>query len=521
MEYSVKVKHVTKRYKLYKDKWGPIKELLFKQTLHKDFLALDDVSLELPKGEAIGILGRNGSGKSTLLKIITGIADANQGDVHVDGALVFLDVSSGIDPELTGYDNIFLKGTLLGYTEQEMAEKVERIIEFSELGEFIYQPVKNYSSGMKSKLGFAISVNVDPDILIVDEALAVGDSMFRQKCMAKMNQFKDAGKTIIFVSHDRHAIESFCSKAAWLHQGKLIGYGDAKKVGAIYNAFMNDEMNLQSAELSLSYTAFLEDISLDTSDSTLDFSLTGRVTTQTAVERPQVSLAIRLLSFNQVVDLSKPFQLNETFSASIDLKKHLAFLSGYDVELGCVVKNIDAKDIFIPFESRLNVDELKTECMGQAISLKSSRNVTFVVQSIASLDQQATRLAVQANIFALDGRYSIKNHPNLTNERHEVVLSVLNTATKTEQTYVNQSQEIYGTNQHMPYHFEIDLQDVVEGSYKFFLQVRYQADQFVKKAVWSSLKSYDLQEHYVVGNHSFQIKTKSKWLEMTTTKLEG
>lgn len=166
----------------------------FEKNLHKEFLALNNVSLDFPKGESIGVLGKNGSGKSTLLKIITGITDPTSGSVEVNGSLVFLDVSSGIDPELSGYENIFMKGTLLGYTKEEMMSKVDDIIEFSELGEFINQPVKNYSSGMRSKLGFAISVNVDPDILIVDEALAVGDSMFRQKCMDKMNEFKDLGK---------------------------------------------------------------------------------------------------------------------------------------------------------------------------------------------------------------------------------------------------------------------------------------------------------------------------------------
>src|SRR5690606_8864701 len=162
MEIAVQVKNITKSYKLYKDKWGPIKEIFTKKKLHKDFLALDNVSLDFPKGETIGILGKNGSGKSTLLKIITGIAEPTSGTVKVNGSLIFLDVSSGIDGELTGYDNIFMKGTLLGFTKKEMEEKVDEIIEFSELGEYIYQPVKTYSSGMKSKLGFAISVNVDP-----------------------------------------------------------------------------------------------------------------------------------------------------------------------------------------------------------------------------------------------------------------------------------------------------------------------------------------------------------------------
>src|SRR5690606_7872796 len=168
MDVAVSVKELTKKYSLYKDTWGPIKEVITRKKFHKDFYALSDVSLDFPKGESIGILGKNGSGKSTLLKVIAGITEPTNGTVDVHGSIVFLDVSSGIDSELSGYDNIFMKGTLLGYTQEEMLDKVDDIIEFSELGEFIGQPVKNYSAGMKSKLGFAISVNVDPEILIVD-----------------------------------------------------------------------------------------------------------------------------------------------------------------------------------------------------------------------------------------------------------------------------------------------------------------------------------------------------------------
>ncbi|QDY44759.1 ABC transporter ATP-binding protein [Planococcus glaciei] len=276
MEIAVSIKNLTKKYSLYKDPWGPIKEVITRKKFHKDFYALSDVSLDFPKGESIGILGKNGSGKSTLLKVIAGITEPTNGTVDVHGSIVFLDVSSGIDSELSGYDNIFMKGTLLGYTKEEMLDKVDDIIEFSELGEFIGQPVKNYSAGMKSKLGFAISVNVDPDILIVDEALAVGDSVFRKKCMNKMNEFKEQGKTIIFVSHDNNAVESFCSKAAWIHQGELITYGDSKFVGSLYEEFMSGRKSIESVRAEIEYKHSIEQVVYGTvKDEGFSISLNG------------------------------------------------------------------------------------------------------------------------------------------------------------------------------------------------------------------------------------------------------
>lgn len=516
MDYSVKVKNVTKEYKLYKDKWGPIKELLSTKTLHKKFLALNDVSLELPKGEAIGVLGRNGSGKSTLLKIITGIADANIGEVEVNGSLVFLDVSSGIDPELTGYDNIFLKGTLLGYTESEMAKKVDSIIEFSELDEFIYQPVKNYSSGMKSKLGFAISVNVNPDILIVDEALAVGDSRFRKKCMTKMNQFKDEGKTIIFVSHDSNAIESFCSKAAWLHQGRLIGYGNAKKVGEVYNAFMKDEIDLERAELLISHTASLEGLTIDSS--TLDLCLSGKGSTINS-EKITGTMALKIPKCNYVINLSKNIVFNESFSTTINFNDYLTVLSGYDFELGVVIKHGEGAETFIPFENHLNVNELNHTFKGQMISLKNSRNVTLSANSIASLDQQATTILVKDKNLVLEGRYLIKENSDIQIDKSEAVLVLVNSHTNTIKKIASLSEKSLD-GLYTFYKFKVDLSMISEGEYKLFLHINYKNDKFVKKQIWSSLKSYQLSDYYLIDNKKYTFNTDSKWLEMTITEHE-
>jgi ABC-type polysaccharide/polyol phosphate transport system ATPase subunit len=333
MDVAVRVKNITKIYKLYDDKWGPLKEIFTKKKFHKEYRALDNVSLDFPKGESIGVLGSNGSGKSTLLKIITGIAEPTSGTVEVNGSLVFLDVSSGIDGELSGYDNIFLKGTLLGYTKQEMMEKVDDIIEFSELGEYIYQPVKNYSSGMRSKLGFAISVNVDPDILIVDEALAVGDAKFRKKCMDKMNQFKEAGKTIIFVSHDKNAVESFCSRAAWINKGKLITYGDSKKVASYYNEFMSGKKTLEEILAEVHFNHSIEGCQYRYSETGLSFNLSGYLYGDNDSTNNDFELIIRDLRTNQLISKSierVPFNKDRMLSDAI--RKQAGFVINFDEE---------------------------------------------------------------------------------------------------------------------------------------------------------------------------------------------
>ncbi|MFD2637632.1 teichoic acids export ABC transporter ATP-binding subunit TagH [Piscibacillus salipiscarius] len=249
MEKSVIVRNVSKRYKLYGRKLERLKDLLIpRKSYGKEFFALRDVSFEAEKGDIIGFVGVNGSGKSTLSNIIAGVIPETSGEVTVNGQAALIAVNIGLDRKLSGRENIELKLLMLGFNKKEISELEEEIIEFSELGEFIDQPVKSYSSGMKSRLGFSISVNVDPDILIIDEALSVGDKAFAEKSLAKMMEFKEAGKTMFFVSHSIGQMRSFCEKALWLEFGEVKMFGQAGEVLDEYEAFLDNYKNMTKKE---------------------------------------------------------------------------------------------------------------------------------------------------------------------------------------------------------------------------------------------------------------------------------
>jgi len=235
----IKLDHVTKRFDMVtttKEKF----KLLFKNQSKsvKTFTALRDVSLEIGSGEVVGLVGINGSGKSTLSNLISGIIYANEGDVAINGEVAIIAVSQGLKNVLTGRENIRLKCLMLGMDDAEIERRMPGIIDFADIGDFIDQPIKKYSSGMKSRLGFAIAVNVDADILIVDEALSVGDQTFYNRCIDKMNEFKDEGKTIIFVSHSLSQIKSFCERVVWLEYGQVRLDGTTKDVLPEYKKFL-------------------------------------------------------------------------------------------------------------------------------------------------------------------------------------------------------------------------------------------------------------------------------------------
>lgn len=187
----------------------------------------------------IGFVGENGSGKSTMLKIITGVLTPTSGSMVINGKIsALLELGSGFNPEYSGYENIFLNGMVLGFSREEMEERVQDVIDFADIGDHLYQPVKTYSSGMFVRLAFAVAINVDPDILIVDEALAVGDLEFQLKCMEKFTEIKNSGKTILFVSHDVNSIRRFCDRTFWLQHGKVVEYGDTMDVTTNYENFL-------------------------------------------------------------------------------------------------------------------------------------------------------------------------------------------------------------------------------------------------------------------------------------------
>lgn len=242
MNNIVEVRNVSMRFNLAREKVDNLKEYVLrclkrKNTSIDEFWALKDVSFSVKRGESFALVGANGSGKSTMLKIISGILTPTKGSVKVHGNIApLIELGAGFDMQLTGRENIFLNGAILGFSKKEMQNKYDEIVEFSELGDFIEVPVKNYSSGMIARLGFSCATTVWPDVLIVDEILSVGDQRFQEKCSERMENMIKNGTTIILVSHSENDVKRICKKAAWLDKGKLLFLGDAEEAIKKYNS---------------------------------------------------------------------------------------------------------------------------------------------------------------------------------------------------------------------------------------------------------------------------------------------
>ena len=237
--YAVKVDHATVRFNMASEKIDNLKEyfvkLVKRELMFKEFLALKDVSFEVKKGEAWGIIGTNGSGKSTLLKLICGILKPYKGTVSVHGSVApLIELGAGFEGDLTASENIYLNGAVLGYDKHFMKDHFDEIVDFGGLWDFLEMRIKNYSSGMSARLGFAIATVVRPDILICDEVLSVGDYAFQQKCEKRMNEMRDEGTTLLYVSHSMESVREVCDHAVWLRKGEIVNQGDVDKITEQY-----------------------------------------------------------------------------------------------------------------------------------------------------------------------------------------------------------------------------------------------------------------------------------------------
>ncbi len=236
---AVAAENLTKVYRAYPSPWDRLYELLTRRPRHREFHALENVSFDLPRGEGLAIIGENGAGKSTLLKILAGITVPTSGSVAVRGKVAsILELGSGFHPDFTGRQNIVLNAAMLGLTEDELRQKMPDIVSFSELGDFIDEPVKAYSTGMAMRLGFSIATQVEPDILIIDEALSVGDGYFQKKCMDRLLRFVEGGGTLLFCSHAMYYVSAFCQRALWMRQGRVEALGPVLDVIRDYESFL-------------------------------------------------------------------------------------------------------------------------------------------------------------------------------------------------------------------------------------------------------------------------------------------
>lgn len=247
-DIAINVKNVSKIYKIYDKKTDRMKDALglSRKRLYKEHYALRDVSMQVKKGETLGIIGTNGSGKSTILKIITGLLNPSEGSVGIDGRIsALLELGAGFNMEYTGIENVYLNGTMIGFTKEEIDARLQDILDFADIGDFVNQPVKTYSSGMFVRLAFAVAINIDPEILIVDEALSVGDVFFQAKCYHKFEEFKKMGKTILFVSHDLSSISQYCDSVVLLNKGVKEASGTPKEMINLYKKILVGQNPLQ------------------------------------------------------------------------------------------------------------------------------------------------------------------------------------------------------------------------------------------------------------------------------------
>lgn len=248
---AIQVTDLDKVYKLYDRPFDRMREALglTRQKRYKEHHALDKVNMTVYQGETVGIIGTNGSGKSTILKIITGVLNPSDGEVEVQGRIsALLELGAGFNMEYNGIENIYLNGTMIGFSEKEIDEKLDAILSFADIGDYVYQPVKTYSSGMFIRLAFALSINIDPEILIVDEALSVGDVFFQAKCFHKFEEFKKMGKTILFVSHDLSSISKYCDRVVLLNKGVKLGEGTPKEMIDVYKRVLVGQYSIDEED---------------------------------------------------------------------------------------------------------------------------------------------------------------------------------------------------------------------------------------------------------------------------------
>lgn len=261
---AITVNNVTKIYRLYEKPIDRLKEVMSPthKNYHRDFYALSGISFDVPKGQTVGIIGTNGSGKSTILKIITGVLTPTDGTLKVNGVIsALLELGAGFNMDYTGIENIYMNGTMMGFSRKEMDDKLKDILDFADIGDFVYQPVKTYSSGMFVRLAFALAINVEPEILIVDEALSVGDVFFQAKCYRRMEEIRQKGTTILMVTHDMGAIIKYCDQVVVLNKGNFIAQGEPGKMVDLYKKILANQMDDLSQDLEEISSGELNDFS--------------------------------------------------------------------------------------------------------------------------------------------------------------------------------------------------------------------------------------------------------------------
>jgi len=380
-ENAINIKGISKTYHIYKSPMDRLKDSLslgFK-TRHETFEALRNVTFSIMKGETVGIVGTNGSGKSTLLKIIADVVKASSGDVYVNGKVsAILELGTGFNPDLCGIENIYLNGLILGYSRQEISEKVESIVSFSELGEFINRPVKTYSSGMYARLAFSVAINIDPDILIIDEALSVGDAAFQKKCFTKLKELTQSGATVLFVSHSLDSVVQLCDRAVLLDKGSLIMVGETQEVTKEYNQRLFGSVNKQNIESALKSDVFNKVIE-DARVAELILKASESLDGGEIFEEVKVSV------------LNKDEELFETCISGELIFVKIELLSQYDISnLSVAVEVVDKRGLLLTGESTFNKFD-------KTVSLEKNKKSEFIFSFMSEFIEDDYFIQVRIN----------------------------------------------------------------------------------------------------------------------------
>ena len=370
------IDNISKIYNMYNSPTDRLREVLsFRPSCyHTEFYALKNISFDVAKGEIVGVMGRNGAGKSTLLKIITGVLQPTYGTVTVTGRISsLLELGAGFNPEYSGIDNVYFYGTIMGLTHAEITEKLDDILEFAEIGDYVYQPVKTYSSGMFARLAFSCAINVEPDVLIVDEILSVGDIRFQAKCFKKFKEFKEKGVTILYVGHDISTMRSFCDRCVWLNQGEIVDIGDPTYISAKYVEFMY----LEDISDFTSYKAFSKEEPVQTvvEDVEENSNLTEGVLT--TVEKPESEMRDeRILSGKPLAHWGSNTGLIRDISMSVDGKELVS----------CDPMDEVTVSFSIPY-----IPDIDYKYLSAAFSIKNREGLDLIVKT--TYDDEITLLA--------------------------------------------------------------------------------------------------------------------------------
>ena len=385
----IKAEHLSKIYKIYENNIDRLKETFhpFHKRYSKDFFALQDVSFEIRRGENVGLVGKNGAGKSTLLKMITGVLTPSGGILEVNGKIAsLLELGAGFNPDMTGIENIYMNGLLMGQSRAEMDKKLDDIVAFADIGDFVKQPVKTYSSGMFARLAFAVNAFLEPDILIIDEALSVGDAFFQSKCMDKMRSMIDSGVTVLFVSHDTFAVKNLCERAFYLQSGKLIMDASAKDVVEVYRNELIRMRREMIGEKTEKLASLIEEVKMSQlDDDTPDFNIP--IDTESLSRGKEKFL--KNAAYNRSQDGRAEFLNVQFMNLDGELVDEIIF--GQEVILRMVVK----------FNENI-------ECLGMAYHIRNATGIDLIYTDSRFSKTKAIFDGKRGEIYVIDWKFKVE-----------------------------------------------------------------------------------------------------------------